>query len=343
MRERLDMALAAGRMGTWEWDARSNRLEWSPRLEIIHGLEPGSFPGTIDAHLASIHPLDRERARRTIEESLALGEIQLEYRVEQPDGSIRWFAATGRAWHDTDGHTIGLHGVCQDITSRKDEEAERARLQERERAASEARAALEERQRLARDLHDSVSQALYGMALGSQTAIAALREDVDASAADDAMQYVHKLAEAAMAEMRALILELRPDTLAREGLVAALERQVYALRSRHGLDVHAEFDGEANLTLDQKEALYRIAQEGIHNALKHARAVSLTVSLRRMDDGVLLEIEDDGVGFDPGVVYPGHLGLTSMRERAAAAGGQLEITSSAGLGTRISVHLPAHS
>jgi signal transduction histidine kinase len=157
------------------------------------------------------------------------------------------------------------------------------------------------------------------------------------------MQYVHKLAEAAMAEMRALILELRPDTLAREGLVAALERQVYALRSRHGLDVHAEFDGEANLTLDQKEALYRIAQEGIHNALKHARAVSLTVSLRRTDDGVLLEIEDDGVGFDPGVVYPGHLGLTSMRERAAAAGGQLEITSGAGLGTRISVHLPAHS
>src|SRR6185436_16953752 len=139
-------------------------------------------------------------------------EHQLEYRIVWPDGSVHWLEASGKAIRDAQGVPIGMRGVCQDITVRKAHEMERAQLHERERAASEARAALEERQRLARELHDSVSQALYGIALGAQTALGALREDHDLDAAADAVEYVHKLADASIAEMRALIFELRPES-----------------------------------------------------------------------------------------------------------------------------------
>lgn len=339
-RERLDVALEAGRMGAWEWDLGADTLTWSPRLETIHGLELGSFPGTMQGYLEGIYADDRERMARTIADSLSHGEIDIEYRVAQADGSLRWFEATGRAVRDAQGQPIGMHGVCQDITQRKDAERVRAMMLERERAAYEAQAALEERQRLARELHDSVSQALYGIALGTQTALAALGEDHDPGAARDALQYVHKLADASIAEMRSLILELRPETLEQEGLVVALERQVASLRARHALDVEADLGSEPDLPLVQKEALYRIAQEGVHNAVKHARASALQLHLSLRDHQLALEISDNGVGFDPSARYPGHLGLTSMRERAAAAGGTLDIHSARGHGTQLIVRLP---
>jgi PAS domain S-box-containing protein len=335
-RERLEVAVAAGRMGTWEWDTRTNVVTWSPELEAIHGLAPGSFGGTFEAYLADIHPEDRERVQRTIGESLSGRDHQLEYRIVWPDGSVRWLEASGRLIRDAQGHPIGMRGVCRDVTRRK-------QLQDSEKAASQARAALEERQRLARELHDSVSQALYGIALGAQTALAALREDQDVTAGAEATQYVLNLAEAAIAEMRALIFELRPESLEQEGLVGALERHAASLRARHALNVDARLEVEPDVSLDTKEALYRIAQEGLHNAVKHAHSQSIRV---RLEDGrqcVRLEVADDGVGFDPEQAYPGHLGLTSMRERAAAVGGEFEVVSAPGCGTRLVVRVPTGS
>jgi PAS domain S-box-containing protein len=342
-RERLDVALAAGSMGTWEWEAQAGTVSWTPQLEAIHGLAPGTFAGTFEAYLADIHPDDTERVQRMIAESLSGKEHNLEYRIIWPDGSLHWLGASGATIRDRDGTIIGLRGVCHDITARKMEEAERARLRERERVASEARAALEERQRLARELHDSVSQALYGIGLGSQTVLAALHEERNLDAAEDAAAYVHKLAEASIAEMRALIVELRPESLEQDGLAAALERQIASVQAGRALDVQVNLEAEPSISLDQKQALYRIAQEGIHNVLKHAHATSIQLSLREEDGHVQLEIADDGVGFDPAAGYPGHLGLTSMRERAAVAGAQLTIQSTPGQGSRLSVDLPTAS
>src|SRR5262249_15657988 len=141
-RERLEVAVAAGRMGTWEWDIASSKVTWSPQLEAIHGLARGSFEGTFDAYLADIHPDDRSYVQQTIGQSLQSGDHQLEYRILWPDGSVRWLAASGRVIKDVRGKPIGMRGVCQDVTSRKLAEEERARLLDRERAASEARAAL---------------------------------------------------------------------------------------------------------------------------------------------------------------------------------------------------------
>jgi PAS domain S-box-containing protein len=206
-------------------------------------------------------------------------------------------------------------------------------------------AALEERQRLARELHDSVSQVLYGVGLGTRTARTLLDRAVGApelkSSLAEPLDYVLSLAEAGLAEMRALIFELRPDSLEREGLVAALSRQSTALRARHKLEVHAEFCEEPALSFEVKEALYRIAQESLNNAVKHAQANRVDIQLKEDDGVVMLQVRDDGIGFDPEIQYSGHMGLNSMHERAAQIEGTLEIESKAGQGCVVRVRVAA--
>jgi signal transduction histidine kinase len=199
-------------------------------------------------------------------------------------------------------------------------------------------ASLEERQRLARELHDSVSQALYGIALGARTARTQL--DRDPTRAVEPVDYVLSLAEAGLAEMRALIFELRPESLELEGLVAGLEKQAAALRARHGVEVEADLCGEPDVPMPVKEAVSRIAQEAMHNTVKHAHAKHVALRLA-FDEGVItLEVQDDGRGFDPGQTFAGHLGLRSMRERATNLGGKITIDSHEGAGARIRVSIP---
>ena len=200
------------------------------------------------------------------------------------------------------------------------------------------KAALEERQRLARELHDSVSQALYGIALNA-SAMAELF-DVAPERARGLVDDVLHLSEAGLAEVRALIFELRPESLEQEGLVGALEKHAAAVQARHGLQVRLAASGEPELPQPAKEALYRVAQEALHNVAKHARARTLELTLEVTGGEVALVVADDGQGFDPHGEFPGRLGLRSMRERAAAVGGTLEITSAPGAGTRLSARVP---
>ncbi len=203
-------------------------------------------------------------------------------------------------------------------------------------------AALEERQKLARELHDSVSQALYGIALGARTARTLLDRGASTPAVlADPLDYVLSLAEAGLAEMRALIFELRPESLKTEGLVVALNKQIDSLRMRHRLEVQAALGNEPDLPLDLKEALYRIAQEAMHNIAKHARARRVRVELGAAGPAAVLTITDDGVGFDTHGDFPGHFGLRSMRERAERLGGAFTLDSAPGQGTRLSVRLPS--
>jgi signal transduction histidine kinase len=211
---------------------------------------------------------------------------------------------------------------------------ENARLFEQVRGM----AALEERQRLARELHDSVSQALFGIGLGAETAKAMLAKDPVKAAPP--IDYVLQLAKGGMAEMRALIFELRPESLELEGLVAALDKQATATGVRHGIAVELSLCPEPEIPLDQKEALYRIAQEAMHNTAKHAEAEHVTLRLATGPDCLALDVIDDGNGFDTGGSFPGHLGLVSMRERIARFGGTVEIASAPGAGTRVHVTLP---
>lgn len=200
-------------------------------------------------------------------------------------------------------------------------------------------AALQERQRLARELHDSASQMLYSIALSARTARILL--DRDPAQVGEVLDDVLGLAKAGLAEMRALIFELRPESLETEGLVAALTKQAASLRVRHDLDVETDFCPEPELPLEAKEELYRIAQEALHNIVKHARASRVSLRLTANDEVIELEVRDNGIGFDPAAPYPGHLGLRSMRERAIGLQGSLDIDGAPDQGTRILARIPA--
>jgi signal transduction histidine kinase len=149
------------------------------------------------------------------------------------------------------------------------------------------------------------------------------------------VEYVLQLAEAGLAEMRALIFELRPESLESEGLVAAIGKHVAATQARYGIEVGSDMCDEPDAPLDVKEAVYRIAQEALHNVVKHARATHVDVRLSCTPSEIAIEIADNGAGFHPDGAFPGHLGLRSMRERAARAGGALDIASAPGSGTTI--------
>lgn len=208
-------------------------------------------------------------------------------------------------------------------------------------AAAREKVALEERQHLARELHDSVSQALYGIALGARTAHEMLRRDP--WAVREPIDYVLQLAEAALAEMRALIFELRPESLETEGLEGALARQAEAVRARHGLAVETSLAVVPDVSAEVQQALYRIGQEALHNAARHSEARRVEVRLAAEDATIALDVIDDGVGFRPDDDFPGHLGLRSMRERALGVGGTLEVTSGPGGGTHVTARVPLHA
>src|SRR5437588_451721 len=220
--------------------------------------------------------------------------------------------------------------------------AEQARSREREMRSLYEQAqelvSLQERKRLARELHDSVSQVLYSIGLGAHTARGALEDDPEQAVAS--IDYVLALSEAGLAEMRALIFELRPEALELEGLLAGLSRQVVVLRTRYKLTVNVDLGEEPDLSLEMKQALYRIAQEALHNIVKHARASVVELRLTELADEIILEVRDNGKGFDPSAPFPGHLGLRSMRERATKMGGALTIESLPGQGTCVGVRIP---
>jgi signal transduction histidine kinase len=206
-----------------------------------------------------------------------------------------------------------------------------ARLYEQSRELS----VLSERNRLALDLHDAVSQKLFGLVLAAESAATLL--DRDPAAAREQVTKLQALAQEARDELRSLVFELRPPDLDRDGLCGALRKHVEVLRRLQPVEIELDLDAAVEGEPVRDRELLRIAQEAIHNSLRHARARHLTVSLRRDDGHVRLTVEDDGVGFDPAAaaVRSTHLGLTSMEERAERVGARLEIRSRPGEGTTV--------
>ncbi|MFL5777815.1 MAG: sensor histidine kinase, partial [Chloroflexota bacterium] len=164
--------------------------------------------------------------------------------------------------------------------------------------------------------------------------------DRDAEAARIQLGQLRDLQREALAEMRALIFELRPGNLEQDGLAHALKTHSSALQGRIGLPIVVEGALEPRLPLEIEEVLYRIAQEGLHNIVKHAGARQARVEVKRVAGNVRLRIEDDGKGFDPGKVPEGHLGLAGMRARTEKIGGRFSVTSEAGRGTTVEVVVP---
>jgi PAS domain S-box-containing protein len=203
---------------------------------------------------------------------------------------------------------------------------------------------LRERARLARELHDSVSQALFSLSLHARSAQLAMGKQglpADGPLGRSLLQ-LRELSQGALADMRALIFQLRPDALAEEGIVAALGKQAAALSARSGVSIGVDGPRE-RLAVDPRveEHLYRIALEALNNTIKHAHAGQATVDVAATDGHLAITISDDGTGFDVDQPRPGHLGLATMRERADALGAELTIASSGDQGTMVTITLDA--
>ncbi|MEY9944231.1 signal transduction histidine kinase [Kitasatospora sp. GAS1066B] len=213
-----------------------------------------------------------------------------------------------------------------------------ARLYERSRELTLAG----ERARIAHDLHDAVSQKLFSLRLTAKAAAKLL--DRDPARARVELTEVAKLAAEAADELRDVVVELRPAALDEDGLVATLASQAQVLDRAHTATVAFDTDGGVRtLPPAQEAAVLRIAQEALHNALRHAEPTKVSVTLRGTETrGAVLTVADDGRGFDPDAVREAgrHLGLVSMRDRAQSVGGRLTLTSAAGRGTVIELEVP---
>jgi signal transduction histidine kinase len=213
---------------------------------------------------------------------------------------------------------------------------ENARLYERSRELS----VVEERNRLARDLHDAVVQTLFSVVLTADAA--ALLVERDPAGAKLELERLRVLAQDALRELRSLVFELRPADLEAEGLATTLRKHAEVLSRVHGLPVDVGIEGELDVDPAGAVAVFRIVQEALNNALRHASAGAITVSVGPSDGGLVARVTDDGAGFDPDApgVRGRRLGLTSMEERAAALGGTLRIESAPGRGTTVVLELP---
>ncbi|MFJ7250235.1 GAF domain-containing sensor histidine kinase [Kitasatospora sp. NPDC098652] len=212
-----------------------------------------------------------------------------------------------------------------------------ARLYERSRELTLAG----ERARIAHDLHDAVSQKLFSLRLTAKAA--AKLVDRDPARARAELEEVARLAAEAADELRAVVVELRPAALEEDGLSATLASQVQVLDRAHTADLAFAADGVRALPPAQEAALLRVAQEALHNALRHSGAGRVTVTLAGTPArGAVLRVRDDGRGFDPESVRRAgrHLGLASMRDRAAAVGGTLTLESAPGKGTLVEMEVP---
>ena len=277
-------------------------------------------------------------------------------RYVRRNGEVFWARVSMSIVRDPNGKPLYLVGLINDIDAQKrsaerlaeQDAAHRRQLEQRiaertrelnaanqrlaEKAAQDA--VIAERTRLARDLHDAVTQTLF-----STTLIADVLPDLwtmNPAEGQRRLAELRQMTRGALAEMRTLLVELRPNALVEAPLPTLLRQLIEAMVSRSRIAIQLSAEGERKLPPDVQVGLYRIAQEALNNVVKHAKA-SQAVATLRLDDVVRLTIADDGAGFDPGTVTADHLGLRIMRERAEAIGAQLSVYSEPGDGTQVSV------
>jgi signal transduction histidine kinase len=215
------------------------------------------------------------------------------------------------------------------------ESRQRHRIEATLRRSEMAEAILKERNRLAGDLHDSVTQGLYGILLHADAAVRQISAG-DSDRAVDYLQEIKDTGKEGLAEMRLLIFELRPPLLENEGLMSALEARLYAVEKRVGLETEITSNIVGRLPLEIEEVFYRIAQEALNNVLKHAEAKHVLISILQQDQRVSMVITEDGIGFSPSSLRKNiGIGFKNMEERTARIGGVFRVDSQPGKGTQV--------
>jgi PAS domain S-box-containing protein len=314
----------------WMTDAEGRFTFVSDQAEAIIGWQPHELLGR---EFADITPPAERRAALIAFRTVRRRPTRVQRRrmnVITRDGRELAMEITAIGMLE-DGRFAGTHGAARDI-------GERDRLERNLRRQAAELAASEERAHLARELHDSVTQALFSMTLLSRSIELLL--DRDPAQVPGKLTALRELQRDALAEMRALIFELRPGNIEESGLVTALRTHAAALSGRIGLAIVVEADLPERPPIEVEETLYRIAQEALHNVVKHAGARQVRIEVDQVPDGVRMVVVDDGRGFDPASVPDGHLGLAGIHARAERLGGHVLVTSARDQGTTVEVIAP---
>jgi PAS domain S-box-containing protein len=328
----LDVATSAANVGVWVRRANGDEMWVSPTWRRIFEFED-DHAVTFDEFMDRVHPDDRAELQETFHEANASSEsYNTEYRIVHPDGEIRWISSRGRM--DTlNGGPAKFFGASADVTERK-----LAEMAASELSGKLIRAQENERSRLARELHDDLSQRLALLSIeldllnqaaenGTDPRISKLGDDVRLISHD-----VHRMSH-----------ELHPASLERLGLEVALGSFSREFSQAHGIDVSLSCENIPNNIPDATAlCLYRIVQEALQNVAKHSGASSCDVALRFSDDNLRVDVLDSGKGFDAAAagLGSGSIGLIGMRERAMAVNGSLKIDSHEGKGTTVTVIVP---
>jgi PAS domain S-box-containing protein len=332
--QRLTLALEAAGAGTWDWDVPTGEMTWSPEAHRLFGDVSSSGLPSFESFLERVHPLDRDRVERTITDAMARSaSYEAEFRVVGFDQVERWVLGKGRAV--SNGKPLRMLGVFVDLTERHQAEQELRELGGRLIHAHE-----QERIRLSQELHDDVGQRIA--LLSAELAI--LRQQL-AAAPPLPLQQVDRLSEQVDeigSELHRFSYALHPMRLHQLGLAAAVRTLCDDIAATRRISIHLTLPpATVSVNPDVALCLYRIAQESLHNVVKHSNAANATVSLTVDDAGVVLRVVDNGIGFDPsGPRRANALGLVSMRERARLARGTLAVSSKRGEGTQVQVRVP---
>jgi signal transduction histidine kinase len=320
-------------LGCWEWDPVSGRVTWSDEMYSIYGVPPGEFRPSFESYLERIHPEDRARAAATV--ALALMDnraFSMDERIVRPDGRVRQLRSHGEVVRDEGGRPLKMVGACIDVTEQKAAEAALRALTRRLVQAEET-----ERRRIARELHDRVGQNLSALNINLDILLGKLGDEPARRRLEDSL----KLVDATLQSIENVMADLRPALLDEYGLAAALAWYGEEYAQRTGIRVGVEAgEAGAGLRPEAAVALFRIAQEALNNAAKHSSAKRITVGLEEKGGELVLSVIDDGKGFDPASAPRGRWGMTTMRERAEAAGGRLAVDSSVGNGTTVRAAVP---
>lgn len=333
--ERMSLAADAANLGIWIRDLVGDKIWATDKWRELFGFEKAE---RLDMHrfLQRLHPGDRDAVSRALTKAQeADGGYEKEYRIILPNGRMRWIASRGRVEFDASGKPVLIRGVSLDNTARKLAEEAAQDLSGRLIHAQE-----EGQTRLARDLHDDLSQSLA--LLNIELEMFGQSPPAERGQINARMQQLSAQVKRLSSEVHRLSHELHPARLEQLGLVAAVRGFCKEFALAHEMAI--EFTDRSvprAVPVDTALCLYRIAQEALHNVVKHSGGTAASVELVTEDSELCLSITDDGVGFDPETTASnGSLGLVSMRERARFAHGQFSLESRTGKGTRIEVRVP---
>jgi PAS domain S-box-containing protein len=335
--ERMSLAAEAANLGMWMWDIQANTIWATEKFRKLFGFGLDEKIQLEDVQ-GQVHPEDRAALQKALRRALAGGyTYAVECRLLLPGGTQRWIASQGRAELDSEGQPFRILGVCIDITDRHRTEEEARELSGRLITAQE-----DERTRLARELHDDLSQSLALLSVDLDL----FGQQQPPEVGDSARVRMEELAKQVRnlsSEVHRLSHELHPSKLEQLGLIAALRSFCKNITAVHKLGIQFEARSVPGVVPDAVAlCLYRVAQEAVQNVVKHSGATHAQVELVGSKSGIRLTISDDGAGFDlERVRANGSLGLVSMRERVRVVNGQLSLDSRSGQGTRVEVQVPA--